>query len=116
MKKEINGFNSIANDIINKANYELEQLKIKDLEKNPLIYDNRTHIKASSNRLNKLNKTRYEQLGLIKIKGQNLYIIYNANDKFYIDNNIYLAYRKKIKSVFEGTKYEIDQYLKNLIK
>ena len=115
MHKEINDFNSIANDMINKANHQLEQLKIKELEL-ASIYDNRNHIEAVSNRLNKLNKTRFDQLGLIKIKGQNLYIIYNVNDKFYIDSNIYLAYRKKIKSVFEGTKYEIDQYLNNLIK
>lgn len=97
-------FNTTANELMR------ELLKIK-----PPVYDGRNHQESKSNLLNKVNQLRTEKLGLIKIKGQDCYILYNIDDKFYIDSNIYLSYRKRIKEVYFGSRYEINQYLKQYI-
>ena len=58
---------------------------------------------------NELNPV--DKLGLIKIDETGIILIYRQNDKFKINSNEYLAFRKEIKDIYFGSQYEINKYL-----
>ena len=58
---------------------------------------------------NELNPV--DKLGLVKIAETGEILVYRQNDKFKINSNEYLTYRKEIKDIYFGSLYEINKYL-----
>ena len=58
---------------------------------------------------NELNPSR--KLGLIKINETDEVMVYRQDDKFRINPDESLAYRREIKVIFFGSLYAINKYL-----